>query len=106
MPFTGNEDHAISLEEAGEFTARYREGLAPEAKIGGFFGKATLERILNQTDCVGIRYYYGIDNNNAQVLVLVGALADQDDIVDGELAEISLPCPNWCGKSNALNSIL
>ena len=105
MPFTGDENHAIAKSDAAQLTARYRVGLPPGSKIGGFFGKAALVKILNQPDCVGIRYYYGKDNTNSPVLVLVGATANQDDLVDGELAEISLPCPNWCGRANVLNGL-
>lgn len=104
MDFTGNEDHSISLAEAAEMTARYRGQMTEEQIKGGFFGARAIMTILDQSDCVGIRYYYGLDSNNKQVLVLVGVLANQDDIVDGILAEVSLPCPTFCGSDNSLNS--
>ena len=102
--FNGNENHDITLAEAAELTKRYRDQMNSTDRKGGFFGKEKLLQILNQTDCVGIRYYYGLDRDNKQVLVLTGVLANEDDMVDGVLAELALPCPIRCGNDNALNS--
>ena len=102
--FNGNENHDITLAEAAELTKRYRDQMNSTDRKGGFFGKEKLLEILNQTDCVGIRYYYGLDRDNKQVLVLTGVLANEDDMVDGVLAELALPCPIRCGNDNALNS--
>ena len=102
--FNGNENHDITLAEAAELTKRYRDQMNSTDRKGGFFGKEKLLQILNQTDCVGIRYYYGLDRDNKQVLVLTGVLANEDDMVDGVLAELALPCPRRCGNDNALNS--
>ena len=102
--FNGNENHDITLAEAAALTKRYRDQMNSTDRKGGFFGKEKLLEILNQTDCVGIRYYYGLDRENKQVLVLTGVLANEDDMVDGVLAELALPCPIRCGNDNALNS--
>jgi hypothetical protein len=104
MTFTGQENHQISLNDAAALTSRYRAQMGTRILKGGFFGKDAIQAILNQADCVGIRYYYGLDANNIQVLVLVGTNAKGDDLVNGELAEMSIPCPDWCGGPNALNS--
>ena len=102
--FNGNENHDITLAEAAALTKRFRDQMNPTDRKGGFFGKEKLLEILNQTDCVGIRYYYGLDRDNKQVLVLTGVLANEDDMVDGVLAELALPCPIRCSNDNALNS--
>ena len=102
--FNGNENHDITLAEAAALTKRYRDQMNSTDRKGGFFGKEKLLEILNQTDCVGIRYYYGLDRDNKQVLVLTGVLANEDDMADGVLAELALPCPIRCGNDNALNS--
>lgn len=105
MAFTGNEEHEISFEEAGELTARYREAGGASEK-GGFFGRASIEALLAQEKCVGIRYYYGLDTQNKRVLVLVGTDEDENDLVEGHnlCMEMSIPCPNVCGDNNVLNS--
>ena len=104
MSFTGKEDHSITLEDAGKLTKNYRENSPKGVILGGFFGKDTLLDILNQKECVGIRYYYGQKDDGTPVLVLVGANADEKDLDNGIIAEISTPCPPYCGEQNALNS--
>ncbi len=96
--------HSITLADGAELTARYREQMTAGQIKGGFFGKEALMRILEQEGCTGIKYYYGLDASDKQVLVLVGAESTCDDMVEGELAEISLPCPDYCGTPNVLNS--
>ena len=100
----GHENHEISLAEAAEFTQRYREQMSSSQIKGGFFGRDALSAILNQENCIGIRYYYGLDENNKQVLVLVGVDHEENDLFNGELAERSLMCPPYCGINNELNS--
>lgn len=104
MSFTGNEDHDITLAEASVMTKNYRDlQTTPGARLGGFFGAKKLLRILSQPDCVGIRYYYGLDANGEKTLILVGCDENENDIENGEIAEFSKPCPPRCGVST-LNS--
>jgi hypothetical protein len=104
MAFTGNEDHTITLEEASRLTRNFRKSAEPGSKLGTFFGKSTLQQILDQRDCVGIRYYYGLKDDGTPVLVLVGADANENDMVDGIIAEKGIPCPPACGEPDVLNS--
>ncbi len=104
MAFTGNEDHSISLKDAAKLTANYRKNAGPNAILAGFFGKETLKKILDQDDCVGIRFYYGQDDMGTPKMVLVGTKANEDDLIDGIIAERSWPCPPNCGNKNVLNS--
>lgn len=104
MSFTGNENHNISLIEASELTANFRNGKPVGTIIGQFFGKTAIQNILDQQDCVGIRIYYAQDDNNIPKLVLVGVKANQDDIHNGLIAEFGKPCPQMCGTTNPLNS--
>jgi len=102
MSFNPNQDHSISLAAAAAMTKEYRDA-NPGALLGGFFGKDAIQAILDQPDCVGIRYYYALDSG-APTLVLVGAKANQDDMVNGELADSALPDPPNSSTPNALNS--
>jgi hypothetical protein len=106
MAFTGNEDHYISLEAASELTKNYRDAEEYGDIKGGFFGKTTIQRILDQEGCVGIRIYYGQDEDGTPKFVLVGVEENEDDIIEGEIAQASTPCPPDCGSSNELNSSL
>jgi len=85
-------------------TKRYRDLAIRNKAIGGFFGRDAIEKILAQNDCVGMRYYFAVSTDNVLKVVLVGTKADENDIVDGELAEFSTVCPSQCGANNALNS--
>jgi len=104
MAFTGSEDHSISLEEASQFTANFRKTSNTGEKIGGFFGAETFKKILDQAEVVGIRYYYGKNDDGRPVIVLCGVDANGDDLYQGELAEASQPCPPYCSEENPLNS--
>lgn len=105
MPFTGNEDHSISIEGAADLTRNYRNTSESGAIIAEFFGKDALERILAQEGCVGIRCYYGKKENGTPALILVGTDANEDDLIDGdEIAQAGNPCPPYCASANALNN--
>jgi len=97
-----DQNHEILLPEAIEMTARYRTSPGFNGMNGGFFGKSAILEILNQTDCVGLRYYYGLNVSDDPVLVLVGVTRDNVDLVNGKLAELSLPCPDICDATSPL----
>lgn len=102
--FTGKENHFISLAEASELTRAFRE-THPNQTIAEFFGKEAIQAILSQPECVGIRVYYGQEpNTNKKHLILVGAKANKDDIINGFIAERALTCPSFCPNKNSLNS--
>jgi hypothetical protein len=104
MPLTENENHSIPLNEASKMTANYRTSAPTGAPLGGFFGKNALQQMLNQQNCIGMRYYYGEKDDGTPVLVLVGVDTNGNDLVEGAILEWSNPCPPFCGNSNALNS--
>jgi hypothetical protein len=105
MAFTGNENHDITLAAAAVMTKRYRDSL-PSAGgiIGHYIGKATIQNILDQNECVGIRVYHALDADNVKQLVITGVKSDQNDLYTGILAENTVLCPNLCAADNPLNS--
>jgi hypothetical protein len=102
--FTGNENHNISLADAATLTKAYRSSVSAGSRKGGFFGRTAIETILAQANCVGIRYYHGIDSRGEPVIILVGVDANENDLTGGQLLEFAIPCPNQCGAANVLNS--
>jgi len=104
MSFTGTEDHSISLEDASDLTANYRSNHSIFAIKGFYFSKEAIQDILDQTDCVGIRIYFGEDGSSNPKLVISGVKTNEDDLYNGLLAEYGIPCPTNCGGSNPLNS--
>ena len=102
MSYTGYEGEEITLAEAAAMTAAFRTA-NPNAIKAHYFGEVLLKNICNQTGCVGIRFYHGIDTNGAPQLVAVGVDANGDDMTAGKIGDRSYPCPNYCSKSNVLN---
>lgn len=102
MAFNGTEGGEITLDQGSAMTAEYRR-LNPNSTIAHFFGKEILERILDQENCVGIRAYYGINEEGKKELILVGADSEENDLTN-LVVDLSAPCPKACSKANALNS--
>lgn len=106
MSFTGNENHDISLQDAADLTKNYRDQFTADQIYikGEYFGKTALQSLLNQKNCVGTRIYYGLKPDLSQCLVLVGVDGSGNDMVNGIILDLGVPCPNSCSTSNALNS--
>lgn len=109
MSFDGTEGAEESRSKAETWTAAYRTA-NPGETIAHFFGRDILEDILKQNNCKGIRIYYGL-NNGTKKLLLVGADANEDDLLgEGDIvANASVQCPTstsggGCSSSNILNS--
>jgi hypothetical protein len=102
--FTGSENHDISLADAAAMTKLYRQSVPAGSRKGGFFGRDAIEALLAQANCVGIRYYHGLDSRGEPVIILVGVDANENDLHTGQLLEFAIPCPTQCGTNNALNS--
>ncbi|GAB5418447.1 MAG: hypothetical protein Crog4KO_33390 [Crocinitomicaceae bacterium] len=102
MAFNGNEGSFIPLQDGAAMTGKYRDQ-NPNQIIGHFFGSNKLKQLMLQEGAVGLRMYYGLDEDNNKQLVLVAVDADQNDILDLVL-DVSSPCPNWCSAPNPLNS--
>lgn len=101
--FTGNEEQFIPLSEASNLTKNYRDNNAGQV-LGGYISKKTLTDILNQNNCVGIRYYYANTSDGAKELVVVGVDANEDDLYQGFIGDRSFKSPPYSGVSNPLNS--
>ncbi len=95
-------NHDISIEQASEMTARYRNSSVFNGLNGGCFDKRAVQELLNQQDCEGLRYYYGMDGQNKPVLILVGVTSENHDMVQGKVLEMSVPCPNFCDEDSPL----
>ncbi len=102
MAFNGDEGQQISLSDASSWTANYRNSSGDDGVHAQFYGKNKLKNIVNQTGCVGIRIYKGIDSQGVPVLILVGTDADENDMTSGYILERGVPCPPYCG-SGGLN---
>jgi len=102
MAFNGTEGGLISLQQGAALTAAFRQNFPQQIKAR-FFGKDVLNELLNQQDAMGLRIYFGQNAQGHFELVVCAANAKEDDMLD-KIADLSVPCPNMCGRSNALNS--
>ncbi|MGQ0766459.1 MAG: hypothetical protein ACT4OZ_12425 [Gemmatimonadota bacterium] len=115
----------ITLDQAVEFTQRYRRS-APASEHGGFFYSMGLVEVLSQPGCTGIRFYHGLDARGAYRLVIVGVDGDGNDMVGGRvkmggdrgsrvrkrapmagggeavILDTHLPCPPFCPPDSPL----
>lgn len=104
MAFNGTEGEFISIEEGAAMTKAWRDGGNGEIK-GVFFGKEKLDALLNQAGAEGIRMYFAENNKGQKTLVLVGADANENDIlVDELILDFGAPCPPKSSNANPLNS--
>lgn len=101
MPFTGNENHDIELNRAVLLTKEYRDSNGPDTIRAIYFSKSAIIKVLDQTDCVGIRIYNAIKDGK-HTFAIVGVKANQEDLEDGYILENGFPCPPICGISGQL----
>ena len=86
-------DHRISINTGRELIERRRRAAQVS---GGAFKRADVERLLQQTGCVGMRIYYGMHADGQPCFVLVGVDQYGEELLDGELLEQNYPCPPFC----------
>lgn len=102
MAFDGTEGGEITLSEGAALTEEYRRLNSGSTKAH-FIGKDLINAILAQNTCMGLRIYYGIDENGAKQLVIVGTDNYENDLLD-LIVDKTIQCPPTCGSANDLNS--
>jgi hypothetical protein len=101
--YTGQENHSITLDQAVKYVQNFKNFPKAPAIKGAYFGRNIFDKILSQGGCVGIRYYYGQDDNGASNLVLVGVDASGNDMTGGVMGDLGIPCPPICPGPSPLN---
>jgi len=101
--YTGNEDHAVSLDQAVRYIHSFKANPETPSVNGGYFGRGVFEKMLSQSGCAGIRYYYAKGDSGVATLILVGVDSSGNDLYGGVLAEKTWPCPPYCSAPNPLN---
>lgn len=97
-------DHRIDLEKAAGMTRQFRTQMKGASAPIVAFTRAGFERILAQPGAVGIRIYPAVKDGGSMTYVLVGVDKEGNDMVDGELSEDGVDCPDVCSDANALNA--
>ncbi|HUM46345.1 MAG TPA: hypothetical protein PLD84_05425 [Chitinophagales bacterium] len=109
--------HDITLVNAAAKTLNFQNSY-PNALKGGKIPKDEIIEILLQSGCVGLRYYFALDNTanpNAIHVVLVGVDQNGNDIVPSAPGQPANPaaklkdgawgCPPNCSTANDLNHL-
>ncbi|HEY3429237.1 MAG TPA: hypothetical protein VGK39_01090 [Cyclobacteriaceae bacterium] len=97
----------IDLATARKWAANYRSKLTKtDERQAHYFGSDILQQILGQSDCIGIRIYYGIDDAGNKQLMLIGVDSNGENLIpsagarlvegDNIIGDASFPCPNTC----------
>jgi hypothetical protein len=104
--FTGEENHAITIELAEQMTTAFQKENPFDAH-GWFFGRKAIESVLAQDACIGIRFYGGYSSDGHFSPVIFGVTTSGADIGQGTLQktlsrpviilEMATPCPPYCG---------
>jgi hypothetical protein len=102
MSFTGNEDHTIPVRDAAEMNKRFRDEY-PDQPKGIYFSQSTLSDIMEQSGCVGIRFYFALDSDYKMRLTFCGVQEDENDILS-IVGDGGMLCPPHCGSADQLNS--
>ena len=100
--FNPNAGGEITLQAAAKLTRNFRIANPGDEVIKAhYFGNDIIDLIRNQPGSVGIRIYYGIDDEGANQLVLTGVDSNGDDMYNGVLGDLSAPCPTECDNRNS-----
>ena len=96
---TGSENHVITLDQAVKLVQNYTFSPSAPTTKGGVFARSIFDKILSQSGCIGIRYYYAKKDDGTPTLVLVGVDNTGNDLTAGVLGDQVFPCPPYCGVS-------
>lgn len=104
-PASGKE---ISYEQGAKMVKRHFDQ-NPDDVIAHFIGRNSIERILAQPGCVGIRAFHGLNELGIKQLILVGVNSDGKNILEverttqdkvmkspGLIIKNSSACPPYC----------
>lgn len=86
----------ITLEEAKKYTQSYQK-LYPNEKKAFYVGRDQLMKILENSECMGVRIYNGFNDEDSQSnKVLIGVNSNGDDMTEDVILEKLVPCPPIC----------
>lgn len=90
-------EQSITKQEAANWTERFRRSKHGEAAyFGVFFDRNFISNILNQDNCKGVNFYYGLNTDNVQVAFPIGVAFNGAQIQNTEPDPTGIPCPPCC----------
>lgn len=104
-PYFGKRKHRVSHATARRFRLRLRKkypGKRAPLQVGSYHRKI-FDTILAQENCVGIRFYPGIDGRGRLTLLFCGINGQTgNDILEGAIGDIPVRCPPMCSGQNGV----
>jgi len=104
--YNGSDGGRIDLATARQWAQNFRNANPSAGEIKShYFGRATLDQILAQKNCTGIRVYYANDDKGKKELLVLGVdnagnnmLPTSGGLAPGDMSimDNSFPCPPIC----------
>jgi len=104
MPRNPDDGTIIKRSDALTMIQSFQNSASFNTIKGGFYGRNKILAILNQPNCIGIRYYHGMNGKGEPIIVLVGEDDKGKCLSDDMVLELGPVCPPWCPDSNALDT--
>ena len=102
MPLSPTSGGQITVSEAQDLIRAF-QAMFPEEIKASFIGTDNINLILNQENCIGIRTYYGYDEEQKRLsLIMVGVDQEEKDMTSGYIMDKMMPCPTNCDPSSPL----
>jgi hypothetical protein len=95
-------NHRISDAVARNMRLRYlkKYGNRSTALTAGAYSRDIFDKILAQPQCVGVRFYPGLDTGGRLTLLFCGVDNRGDDILAGIIGDTPWRCPPLCSSAN------
>jgi hypothetical protein len=87
----GEIEEVLAQQMIDKFQSTY-----PDRLLASSFSRAAVESVLNKKDAAGIYFANGLDENNAEHLILVGLQENGTIMWTGGGVNNSFPCPPYC----------
>ena len=92
--------HAIARRYRKRFLGLYGTGADVSSPL--VYSRNIFEKILGQKECVGIRFYPGLDDEGRYTLLYCGVDAKGNDILQGTIGDVPWRCPPVCSSANGI----
>ncbi len=110
--YNGSDGGRIDLTTARQWVKNFRDAnQSPSEIVSHYYGRNTLDQILSQPGCTGIRVFYGINDSQEKELLVVGVDNKGNNMLpaspvvvpgDNSVMDNSYPCPPFCPPGETL----
>jgi len=104
VPQFARRNHSVTHADARRMRERYIEKYAGRSGAidPGAYGRKIFDMMLEHPECVGLRFYPGVDEEGNVTLLFCGVNAEGNDILVGTIGDIPWRCPPFCSGGNGV----